>query len=723
LRFRLFFFLLLCVSAALADQIQLKVIDPQNAAVSGARVTLLRGKSVVAVKTTNAEGAARFDVPAGEYTANVLAAGFAPLTVGVTTPQREFTVAQLAIAAQPQTVNVTAAGTPIVEEQSGSPLDALSAQELQTMQPTESAEAIRFLPGAIVNAAGREGGQASLFVRGGESRYNKVLVDGVPVDDAGGEFDFGVVPMFQVDRVELFRGPQSVLYGSDAMTSVVQMWTANGTTRTPLLTFGADGGTFASARGYASLAGAWRWLDYNLFGDQTNTEGQGVNDAYSNSEQGGNLGFQLGKRALLRLRARHSNSRSGVQGAWNYNGTPLFTPDTDQRARQNNFLGSADLTVQGPARFTHTFRVYEYDHHRFNEDSFFDIGRAAAFDFPFQAFANLNRAGFEYQGDWQPTQDFRGTFGYDFEDEHGEIGELLSASVSPGLRRNHGVFGEALYTWKRLTAIAGLRYVHNESFGDHVVPRVALSFLAARGGEVFSGTRLRFVYSEGIKEPRFEESFGQGGGFKILPNPLLKPEQSQSLETGVVQSFASGKYWGSATYFHNIFRDVIDFSLDPCFCQGQYVNVNKELAHGAEVEFHGRITANLGATASYTYLSSQILAAPFAFDPLLAPGKPLLRRPKHSGTLLVSYTVRKWGAQMSGTFVGPRSDSDFLGFGIDHAAGYGRVDFGGWYAFNRHVTGYANLENAFDAHYQEVVGYPGLKTNFRAGLRFAIGGE
>ncbi len=78
---------------------------------------------------------------------------------------------------------------------------------------------------------------------------------------------------------------------------------------------------------------------------------------------------------------------------------------------------------------------------------------------------------------------------------------------------------------------------------------------------------------------------------------------------------------------------------------------------------------------------------------------------------------------MSGTFVGPRTDSDFLGYGIDHVAGYGRVDFGGWYAFDRHVTAYANLENAFDAHYQEVVGYPGLKTNFRAGLRFAIGGE
>jgi vitamin B12 transporter len=277
--------------------------------------------------------------------------------------------------------------------------------------------------------------------------------------------------------------------------------------------------------------------------------------------------------------------------------------------------------------------------------------------------------------------------------------------------------------WKRLSIVPGFRFVHNESFGDRVVPRVALSLLALRGGETFSGTRLRFVYSEGIKAPRFEESFGQGGGFPILPNPALKPEEATSFETGVEQSFAGGRYSASASYFHNLFRNKIDFSLDPCFCQGQYVNVNRELAHGAEFEFHARLSARLGATAGYTYLSSQILDAPFAFDPLLAPGRPLLRRPKHSGSLLLNYSGRRWGADLAGTFVGRRTDSDFLGFGVDHAAGYARVDIGGWYAIERHVTAYANVENVANHRYEEVVGYPALKANFRAGLRFVIGGE
>jgi vitamin B12 transporter len=731
--------LLLLASAAFAASLTVNVTDPHHAAVNGARVTVYNVKSVAAIRQTSSEGAASFDLDAGEYRVEVLAPGFAPVSLVAAVPATQTLAAQLAIAVPSETVNVTAAGTPLAAETSGSLVESLNARQLELLQPVAAADAIRFLPGAVVNTVGRRGGQASLFVRGGESNFNKVIVDGVPVDDPGGTFDFGVVPMFQVDRLEFFRGPQSVLYGSDAMTSVIQTWSANGSTRVPELRFGADGGTFSTARGYASLAGAWQRLDYNFFGDETHTEGQGINDAYSNSEQGANVGFRISSRAFLRLRSRHSNSRAGVQGAWDYNGAPLASPDRDQFARENNFLGSAELTLQAPTQFTHTFRGYEYSHKRTNEDNVADRGcDVLAFDFTdcfFSASANLNRAGFMYQGEYSPRSWSRTTFGYEFENETGALDSrfltldfttftpFIDSSHTHGLRRNHALFLQTVLQWKRLSFTPGFRYVHNESFGDRMVPRVALSLLALRGGDFFSGTRLRFVYSEGIKEPSFEESFGQGGGFPILPNPALKPEQTTSFETGVEQSFAGGKYSASATYFHNLFRNEIDFSLDPCFCKGQFVNVNRELAHGAELEFHARLSGRITATGGYTYLSSQILDAPFAFDPLLASGQPLLRRPKHSGSVIIAYSGKRWGSDMAATFVGPRRDSDFLGFGIDHAAGYARVDFGGWYAIDRHITAYANVENATNRRYQEVVGYPALKANFRAGLRFVIGGE
>jgi outer membrane receptor protein involved in Fe transport len=177
-----------------------------------------------------------------------------------------------------------------------------------------------------------------------------------------------------------------------------------------------------------------------------------------------------------------------------------------------------------------------------------------------------------------------------------------------------------------------------------------------------------------------------------------------------------------------VFYDRIDYATDPTSFIGQYVNVDKSFAQGAEFEFHAKVGTGVSFDASYTYTATEILSAPLCTaanfcDPLLATGSPLLRRPKHVGTTLLSYLGRRWGANLGGSYVGRRPDGDFLGFQIDHAAGYARVDVGGWYAFNSRITAYANVENALNDHYNEVVGYPALTANIRAGLRFRIGGE
>jgi vitamin B12 transporter len=292
------------------------------------------------------------------------------------------------------------------------------------------------------------------------------------------------------------------------------------------------------------------------------------------------------------------------------------------------------------------------------------------------------------------------------------------------VRLNHAAFVQQTLTWGRLSGVAGARFIHNTSFGNTAVPRVALSLLALRGGQFFSGTRLRFAFATGIKEPSFAESFGNGGGFPVLPNPALKAEEARAFETGFEQKFSTN-YSLSATYFNNIFRNKIDFNFLGCnpTCTGQYVNVNQALAHGAEVEFQGRPLSRVTLQAAYIYTSTQILKAPFAFDPLLGTGQPLIRRPKHLGSLLLTYLGNRWGGNLGGCFVGRRADSDFLGYGINHAPGYALVDLGGWYALNSRITAYVNIENVLDKQYNEVVGYPALGTNFRAGMRFRLGGE
>ena len=703
------------LTAFAAAEIKVKVVDPQSAAIAGAQVILLDHGTPLAVQFTSPEGVVIFRSNKNPAQVRVLAQGFAPQTIDISS--LEVTI-QLKISPVTEAVVVSATRIPVPGESAGASVSSLSGAQLTTMQPAEIADALRFVPGVVVNSSGRVGSLGSVFVRGGDSRYNKVVVDGVTINEPGGTFDFGVVPTNEMSRVEFVRGAQSTLYGSDAMTGVLQTWSANGSTVTPELLLGADGGTFSSAHGYASLSGARGRFDYNLFGDQFNSDGQGINDAYSNSLQGGNVGFALNDWASLRLRVRHSNTYTGVQGEWQFDGAPPLPPDDNQFQRQNNLLGSLELAINR-SRWQHRFSGSDYRHLRTNVNG---DNPDRIFDSAFHSIANYNRAAFDYEGNYLARSWAQTTFGYQFEDENGFVQDLIFGSFTHGLRRNQAVYGQEVLTLKRLTVVAGARYVHNTTFGDKGVPRVALGYQVFRGGEILSGTQLRFSYATGIKEARLEEAFAQGNG--IVPNPNLKPEENRAFEAGVQQGFFGGKYALTATYYNNLFHNQIDFaviSFSPF--TGQYQNIDKSLAHGAEVEFKARITPRISLDAGYNYTSTQILAQPFAFDDLHQPGQPLIRRPKHSGSLLLTYLGKRWGGNLGGSFVGRRPDSDFLGLNINHAPGYARVDAGGWYAITSRLTAYASVSNLLDKQYQEVVGYPALGINGRAGIRVRIGGE
>jgi len=728
------FFLLLIASldlAAHAADLKVTVVDPRSAVVAGAQVALYPNTSsqAVGLENSSAEGAAVFSgLGNREYRVEVLAPGFAPAKVAVHVPSETSVEVKLTVAGPEHTVVVTATRTPVPVEESGVSVTLLDQPTLETMQSVAANDALRFLPGAVVNTAGQRGGLASLFVRGGDSTYNKVIVDGVAINEPGGTFDFGTLPLTEADRMEFLRGAQSTLYGSDAMTSVVQMWTRTGSTRIPELRFGADGGTFGTANGYAALSGARGIFDYDLFGDQFYTNGEGVNDFYSNALQGANLGAALNKEVSVRIRFRHSNSFTGLPGEWNFNGTPLLLPDPSEWKQLNNLLGSVELAVTAPTGWQHRFTGFDYNYRY--QDVNLEINPAScdcADDFLTHARDHINRAGFEYQGDYAERSWAHTTFGYRFEDENGSIGDLLFPPPTTGLRLEHDFYGQQQIVWGRFSAVAGARFLHNSEFGNAGLPRVALTFLALRGGQVFSGTRLRFSYATGFKEPRLEETFA-GPPFST-PNPGLKPERTRAFEAGFQQNLFASRYALNAIYFDNVFYDRIDYLTNPVTFVGQYINIDKSFAQGAEVTLGGRLWRQLSLNSGYTYTSTQILEAPvctpanFCDLAVFGQGRPLLRRPKHSGTVLLSYLGRRWGSNVSGSFVGPRPDSDFLGLGINHAAGYALVNTGGWFAVNRYMTAYVNVENVLNRRYNEVAGYPALKANFRAGMRFRIGGE
>jgi len=730
--------LLVSLTAASAADLKVKVVDPQSAAVAGAQVSVFsRGSdTVLRVGVSSAEGIASFAaLSSAAYQIQVLAAGFAPQTSEIDLAAHpELITIRLHLASASETVVVTATRTPALAEESGSSVSTLESGQLETMRPSAADDAVRFLPGAVVNTAGQRGGLSSLFVRGGDSTYNKVIVDGVTINEPGGTFDFGTLPLTEANRVEFVRGAQSTLYGSDAMTSVVQFFSRTGSTRTPELRFGADGGNFSTANGYAALAAARGRFDYNFFGDQFNTSGSGINDAYSDSLQGANVGAALNDKVSLRFHLRHSNSHTGVPGEWNFNGSSLvdvngvlqpLPPDPSEWSQLNSLLGSVELAVAAPSGWQHHFTgfdyLYRYNELNVNGDPARVDGLGFPIDFPSHEVDRINRAGFEYQGDYSERTWAHTTFGYRVENENGFVGDVTFGQTH-GQRLENDIYLQQQLTLGRLSAVTGGRFVHNSAFGNTGVPRVALTLLALRGGEIFSGTRLRFSYATGFKEPRLEETFA-GPPFSFM-NRGLKPERVRAFEAGIQQDFVHGKYVFNATYFNNLFHDQINYEeIDLVNFIGQYFNVNQAFAQGAELELQAKLRSRLMLNAAYTYTSTQILDNPAPVDSEFNAGQPLLRRPKHSATTLLSYLSSRWGANLSGSFVGRRPDDDFFFFNINHAAGYVRADVGGWYAISSRVTAYANVENALDRRYNEVVGYPALPVNFRTGFRFRIGGE
>ncbi len=450
------------------------------------------------------------------------------------------------------------------------------------------------------------------------------------------------------------------------------------------------------------------------------------------------MGAALSDKVSLRVHMRHSNSHTGIPGEWNFNGyDPLvpvnglsqpsqpLRPDPSEWSQYNNLLGSVELAVAAPDGWQHHFTAFDYLY-RYNELNLNgDPSRVDPFgdpiDFQSHEVDRINRVGFEYQGDYSERTWAHTTFGYRIENENGFVGDV-NFGQTHGQRLESDFYGQQQLTIGRLAVVAGGRFVHNSAFGNTGVPRVALTLLALRGGELLSGTRLRFSYATGFKDPRLEETFA-GPPFSF-PNPGLKPERVRAFEAGIQQDFLRGEYAFSATYFNNLFRDQINYEeVDLVNFIGQYFNVNQAFAQGVEIELQAKLRSRLLLHGAYTYTSTEILSDPAPIDSLYNPGQPLLRRPKHSATMLLSYLGRRYGSNLSGSFVGRRADDDFFGFGINHAAGYVRADLGGWYAITSRVTAYANIENALDRRYNEVVGYPALPVNFRAGVRFRLGGE
>jgi vitamin B12 transporter len=698
--------------------------DASKRAVGGAHVVVTRrdakqNSTPIAETDSRDDGSFKVGVPAGEYRVTITRDAFAKIEreITVTTGQQMELNLQLEIAPLSASVVVTAQSNPVEATSSPVRVDVVTHQQIEAQEITSLPDLLSTLPGIALARTGAEGGQATLFLDGANSNHTQILIDGAPINDSGGFIDLSNLMLDNVEKIELVHGAESALYGSDAMSGVIQIFTKRGDTRTPELDLTGDGGSFGTGHGSAELSGLIGKFDYAMGATYFATAGQGPNDFFYNRALNGNFGWKLSDSQTLRVSLRNNTSDAGIPGQ-----TLLLTPDFFQTNDQHDFSVNASWDAKKGTNWLWHASVSDTDL-RANDNE-----NNPNPDLAFDAISQFNRV----QGTAQATYLFSGvalTGGYEYEVENG-----FPSAITPDHAHRNNQAGYIDARWqamKRLTVTAGVRADANTSFGTHVVPRVGAAYLLRAGNGAIGDTRLHAFYGQGIDEPRLDQSFGTDPCFP--GNPNLLPEESRTSSGGIDQGFASNRLHLSADYFYTELHDVISFGstfpatpalVETCqFGIGTYFNTDLAIARGVNLSGDVRLARGLTFSGHYSYDNTLVLKAPNASDPNEMPGHHLLRRPVNSGTAILNYSRGRFGGNILGYFSGQRTDSDFLGFNINHDAGYMRLDVASSYQIQRHATLFVRVGNLLNKQYTDAVGFPELGREIRVGLKLKIGGE
>ncbi|HKW64454.1 MAG TPA: TonB-dependent receptor [Candidatus Acidoferrum sp.] len=704
------------LSGTLTDSSGAGVGDVQiQAKAEGSMNTQLPNSQSWSAKSSS-NGEYALELPPGRYRVQFARSSFALREATVNLAPGESHTLNLRLDLEPLSSNVvvTATTQPTELAQTPAPADIVGKTEIDQRQASLLPDLLSTQTGISLARTGPIGGLTTVFIDGGNSSFTKVLIDGTPVNIPGGDFDFSNITLDNVDKVEVVHGAESALYGTDAMSGVIQIVSHHGTTRIPEVNLFTEGGGFSSARGGAQVSGLLGSFDYSAAGSYFHTDGQGINDAGLNRGFAGNLGYSFSDTNQVRLTVRGNSSFAGSPGQ-----TLLGPAFSDPTAFYDLQQLSSNLAwnFQTGKHWSHHFSVAE--------SRYYSISGFPPFgNFPNQS----NRAG----GLAQSTYSFRSgavTGGYQYEAEN--------VAAVHAHRNNQGGFLDARWSpISRLTLSAGGRAEANASFGTRVVPRVGAVY-ALRYTKGFLGdTRLRVAYGQGIEEPTALESFDTDPC--SLGNPNLRPQRSRSVNVGLDQYFVSDRLRVSATYFANQFRDLIiplPGSQSGCpFGSIIFLNTDRARARGVNLSSTAQLMRWLSLNGNYSNDNTRVLQTSTASG-FPGPGDHLLRRPVNSGNIWLNAAYRRFNFNINTYITGARLDSDFdstfvagqcvIGSGpcLTRNPGYARFDIATSYDLPRGVSFYGRVTNLLDKQYQETIGFPALGRDYRLGLNYRFSGR
>ena len=723
------------------------VSDPSGSRVPRARVVLASPLSVTATAETSAEGEFIFErVAPGRYEIRVAAEGFRTEPVPVVLSAGDDTRVQIGlhVSAVVESVVVSAAQVELPLARAADSVTAISARELQAGQFETVADALRTVPGLTVSRNGGRGAVTSLFPRGGESDFSLVMVDGIKANAFGGGYDFSTLSTSQVERVEVLRGPESALYGADAIGSVVQIVTRHGgRPRAEAMVQAGSFGTSIVSAGTWGSGGSFNW---GASAERTASDGYtGVapatgeavsNDDYRSTTAGVSAGWRAGSGGDFRGTVRFVSGDRGFPGPYGSNPIGAYT-EVDRLSR------GVTSSLQAGGRWTQPFAAGGHALRQTVSVSYLDLASDFTSAYGLSA-STSNRATVRAQTDADLTGALAISGGVEALREEATNTYITAESAGPvPVRRSvAAVFAEARYQpVAPVTLTGGVRVdrVVRDALGGSpnpysprpafpadectaVSPRLSAAYLRSGSSTgAFGWTRFHGAAGSGIRPPDALE-------IAFTDNPGLKPERSRSVEAGVDQALLRERLVVGATAFFNRYDDLI-VAVGPALADASHYrtdNISNASAQGAELSAAFRAGWGLTARASYTFLDTEILAvdrtgaAPEPFQ----VGDPLLRRPRHLVSVDVTYGR---GPLTAFGHVGGRSQaldvepSYGTWGGLYVNPGFSSVDVGASWRILRGVEVVGRIGNLLNRRYEETYGFPALGRNGMIGVRIAAG--
>jgi outer membrane cobalamin receptor len=718
------------------------VLDPSGQAVPDARVSLLRSLVAIGECQTDVRGAYRFaGLQDGMYQLAANARGLSSPSINVEIRSAESAKqdVHLELSALSLQVVVSASLGGALVPQIGSSVSLIANPEIADRGGQNALDLVRGIPGIEVSQAGRRGGVTGVYIRGGESKYNSVMVDGIPMNEFGGNFDMASLPADGIERIEVTRGPESALYGSNAVTGVINIVSRQGE-GPPSFTALAEGGSYSTKRfatGGSGLSHRFSW-SYNL--SRLDSDGVVANDNYRNQSAFLSLGYGQNGRREVEFHFFGNANDAGAPGPYGSDPNHLYSGmDTISRGKQNLFGYKLGYTEQLSSRIrqvtTASLATNDTFYHSQWGDSDSDNLRgifntrteitvssrdslAAGFEFNREQIRNT------YISDSQnlPFLLPRISFAYFLENRWSPSSRLyLITGIRLDNLRTHSLPADA---WESRPSIPA-------SSVTKINPRLSAAYIAreTRSDALFDATRIHGSFGTGIRPP-------DGFELAFTDNPSLKPEKSVSFDAGVEQRLLASRALFDITYFFNRFEDQIVTLGGSLKNLSTYTSANlkNSRAEGLEVSFRIHPTQSLELGGEYTFLDSSVLALDGASEaiPPFQVGQQLPRRPRHSAGYGITWRHRRLTLNTNAYIRGATLDVDptyglsACSFGMpcfftNH--GYTRADAGFSYQMPHGVEIYGTLYNFLNQKYEEVFGYPALHLNFAAGVRFRFPAE